>query len=87
MFIGLNVESADPGETPTSSNTGKNIGVYAVSEDGRRTAEISTTCFATGGLELGDEEVVYADEQLNILLIAGKNIGGEYARILALYPN
>lgn len=87
MFIGLNVESADPGETPTSSNTGKNIGVYAVSEDGRRTAEISTTCFATGGLELGDEEVVYADEQLNILLIAGKNIGGEYARILALDTN
>ena len=35
-------------------------------------------------LENGDEYVVYADEQLNILVLSGRNDSGVYAKILAL---
>lgn len=35
-------------------------------------------------LENGDEYVVYADEQLNILVLSGKNDSGVYAKILEL---
>ena len=60
------------------------IGIYAVSKDGRRTAGINTACFGMSNLENGDEYVVYADEQLNILVLSGRNDSGVYAKILAL---
>ena len=70
--------------TPEGLFMADSIGVYAVSKDGRRTAEINTACFGMSNLENGDEYVVYADEQLNILVLSGKNDSGVYAEILEL---
>lgn len=86
LFIGPNVDGsiANDKAMPEELFITDSIGIYAVSKDGRRTAEINTVCFGTSNLENGDEYVVYADEQLNILVLSGRNDSGVYAKILAL---
>ena len=86
LFIGPNVDGfiASDNTTPEGLFVTDSIGVYAVSKDGRRTAEINTACFGMSNLENGDEYVVYADEQLNILVLSGRNDSGVYAKILEL---
>ena len=86
LFIGPNVDGfiASDNTTPEGLFVTDSIGVYVVSKDGRRTAEINTACFGMSNLENGDEYVVYADEQLNILVLSGRNDSGVYAKILEL---
>ena len=86
LFIGPNVDGFVANDKTTLEGlfVTDSIGVYAVSKDGRRTAEINTACFGMSNLENGDEYVVYADEQLNILVLSGKNDSGVYAKILEL---
>ena len=87
LFIGPNVDgfiANNDKTTPEGLFVTDSIGVYAVSKDGRRTAEINTACFGMSNLENGDEYVVYADEQLNILVLSGRNDSGVYAKILEL---
>ncbi len=84
LFIGMNVaQSTD--KPPTSPETEKFVGVYVISNDGRSTFEIRTTIFGTSTQPEGKEEVVYADEQLGILVASGCGGRGEYyARVLDL---
>lgn len=86
LFIGPNVDGfiASDKAMPEGLFVTDSIGVYVVSKDGRRTAEINTACFGMSNLENGDEYVVYADEQLNILVLSGRNDSGVYAKILEL---
>ena len=85
LFFGPIVQSVKDENTPfESADVQKTIGVFATWNDGRETALLDISLFRD--LIPGDrtENVIYADEQLNIVVISGYGDEGEYMRIIEL---
>ena len=85
LFFGPIVQSVKDENTPfESADVQKTIGVFATWNDGRETALLDISLFRD--LIPGDrtENVLYADEQLNIVAVSGYGSEGEYMRIIEL---
>ena len=85
LFFGPIVQSVKDENTPfESTDAQKTIGVFATWNDGRETALLDISLFRD--LIPGDrtENVLYADEQLNIVAVSGYGSEGEYMRIIEL---
>lgn len=85
LFFGPIVQSVKDENTPfESADAQKTIGVFATWNDGRETALLDISLFRD--LIPGDrtENVLYADEQLNIVAVSGYGSEGEYMRIIEL---
>ena len=85
LFFGPIVQSVKDENTPfESADAQKTIGVFATWNDGRETALLDISLFRD--LIPGDrtENVLYADEQLNIVVVSGYGDEGEYMRIIEL---
>ena len=85
LFFGPIVQSVKDENTPfESADAQKTIGVFATWNDGRETALLDISLFRD--IIPGDntENVIYADEQLNIVAVSGYGSEGEYMRIIEL---
>ena len=85
LFFGPIVQSVKDENTPfESADAQKTIGVFATWNDGRETALLDISLFRD--IIPGDntENVLYADEQLNIVAVSGYGSEGEYMRIIEL---
>lgn len=85
LFFGPIVQSVKDENTPfESADAQKTIGVFATWNDGRETALLDISLFRD--IIPGDntENVIYADEQLNIVVVSGYGAEGEYMRIIEL---
>lgn len=85
LFFGPIVQSVKDENTPfESTDAQKTIGVFATWNDGRETALLDISLFRD--IIPGDntENVIYADEQLNIVVVSGYGDEGEYMRIIRL---
>lgn len=85
LFFGPIVQSVKDENTPfESADAQKTIGIFATWNDGRETALLDISLFRD--LIPGDstENVLYADEQLNIVAVSGYGSEGEYMRIIEL---
>ena len=85
LFFGPIVQSVKDENTPfESTDAQKTIGVFATWNDGRETALLDISLFRD--IIPGDktENVIYADEQLNIVAVSGYGSEGEYMRIIEL---
>ncbi len=85
LFFGPIVQSVKDENTPFESiDAQKTIGVFATWNDGRETALLDISLFRD--IIPGDntENVIYADEQLNIVVVSGYGDEGEYMRIIGL---
>ena len=85
LFFGPIVQSVKDENTPfESTDAQKTIGVFATWNDGRETALLDISLFRD--IIPGDnlENVIYADEQLNIVVVSGYGDEGEYMRIIEL---
>ena len=85
LFFGPIVQSVKDESTPfESTDAQKTIGVFATWNDGRETALLDISLFRD--IIPGDnlENVIYADEQLNIVVVSGYGDEGEYMRIIEL---
>ena len=85
LFFGPIVQSVKDENTPfESADAQKTIGVFATWNDGRETALLDISLFRD--IIPGDntENVIYADEQLNIVVVSGYGDEGEYMRIIEL---
>ena len=85
LFFGPIVQSVKDENTPfESTDAQKTIGVFATWNDGRETALLDISLFRD--IIPGDktENVIYADEQLDIVVVSGYGDEGEYMRIIGL---
>lgn len=85
LFFGPIIQSVKDENTPfESTDAQKTIGVFATWNDGRETALLDISLFRD--IIPGDntENVIYADEQLNIVVVSGYGDEGEYIRIIGL---
>lgn len=85
LFFGPIVQSVKDENTPfESADARKTIGVFATWNDGRETALLDISLFRD--IIPGDntENVIYADEQLKIVVVSGYGDEGEYMRIIEL---
>ena len=85
LFFGPIVQSVKDENTPfESADAQKTIGVFATWNDGRETALLDISLFRD--IIPGDntENVIYADEQLNIVVVSGYGAEREYMRIIEL---
>ena len=85
LFFGPIIQSVKDENTPfESADAQKTIGVFATWNDGRETALLDISLFRD--IIPGDdsENVIYADEQLNIVVVSGYGDEGEYMRIMGL---
>ena len=85
LFFGPIVQSVKDENTPfESADAQKTIGVFATWNDGRETALLDISLFRD--IIPGDKtkNVIYADEQLNIVVVSGYGDEGEYMRIIEL---
>lgn len=85
LFFGPIVQSVKDENTPfESADAQKTIGVFATWNDGRETALLDISLFRD--IIPGDntENVIYADEQLNIVVVSGYGDEGEYMRTIGL---
>ena len=85
LFFGPIVQSVKDENTPfESADAQKTIGVFATWNDGRETALLDISLFRD--IIPGDntENVIYADEQLNIVVVSGYGDEGEYMRTIRL---
>lgn len=85
LFFGPIVQNVKDENTPfESADAQKTIGVFATWNDGRETALLDISLFRD--IIPGDntENVIYADEQLNIVVVSGYGDEGEYMRIIEL---
>lgn len=85
LFFGPIVQNVKDENTPfESADAQKTIGVFATWNDGRETALLDISLFRD--IIPGDntENVIYADEQLNIVVVSGYGDEGEYMRTIEL---
>lgn len=85
LFFGPIIQSVKDENTPfESADAQKTIGVFATWNDGRETALLDISLFRD--IIPGDKtkNVIYADEQLNIVVVSGYGDEGEYTRIIGL---
>ena len=85
LFFGPIVQSVKDENTPfESTDAQKTIGVFTTWNDGRETALLDISLFRD--IIPGDKtkNVIYADEQLNIVVVSGYGDEGEYMRIIEL---
>ena len=85
LFFGPIVQSVKDENTPfESADAQKTIGVFATWNDSRETALLDISLFRD--IIPGDntENVIYADEQLNIVVVSGYGDEGEYMRTIGL---
>ena len=85
LFFGPIVQSVKDENTPfESADAQKTIGVFATWNDGRETALLDISLFRDIIPGDSSENVIYADEQLNIVVVSGYGDEGEYMRIIEL---
>ena len=85
LFFGPIVQSVKDENTPFESTDAKKmIGVFATWNDGRETALLDISLFRDITPGDSSENVIYADEQLNIVVVSGYGDEGEYMRIIGL---
>ena len=85
LFFGPIVQSVKDENTPfESTDAQKTIGVFATWNDGRETALLDISLFRDIIPGDSSENVIYADEQLNIVVVSGYGDEGEYMRIIRL---
>ncbi len=85
LFFGPIVQSVKDENTPfESADARKTIGVFATWNDGRETALLDISLFRDIIPGDSSENVIYADEQLNIVVVSGYGDEGEYMRIIEL---
>lgn len=85
LFFGPIVQSVKDENTPfESADAQKTIGVFATWNDGRETALLDISLFRDIIPGDNSENVIYADEQLNIVVVSGYGDEGEYMRIIGL---
>ena len=85
LFFGPIVQSVKDENTPfESADAQKTIGVFATWNDGRETALLDISLFRDIIPGDNSENVIYADEQLNIVAVSGYGSEGEYMRIIEL---
>ena len=85
LFFGPIVQSVKDESTPfESADARKTIGVFATWNDGRETALLDISLFRDIIPGDSSENVIYADEQLNIVVVSGYGDEGEYMRIIRL---
>ena len=85
LFFGPIVQSVKDENTPfESTDAQKTIGVFATWNDGRETALLDISLFRDIIPGDNSENVIYADEQLNIVIVSGYGDEGEYMRIIEL---
>lgn len=85
LFFGPIVQSVKDENTPfESTDAQKTIGVFATWNDGRETALLDISLFRDIIPGDNSENVIYADEQLNIVVVSGYGDEGEYMRIIGL---
>lgn len=85
LFFGPIVQSVKDENTPfESADARKTIGVFATWNDGRETALLDISLFRDIIPGDSSENVIYADEQLNIVVVSGYGDEGEYMRIIGL---
>ena len=85
LFFGPIVQSVKDENTPfESTDAQKTIGVFATWNDGRETALLDISLFRDIIPSDSSENVIYADEQLNIVIVSGYGDEGEYMRIIEL---
>ena len=85
LFFGPIVQSVKDENTPfESADAQKTIGVFATWNDGRETALLDISLFRD--IIPGDntENVIYADEQLKIVVVSGYGAEREYMRVIEL---
>ena len=85
LFFGPIVQSVKDENTPfESTDAQKTIGVFATWNDGRETALLDISLFRNIIPGDSSENVIYVDEQLNIVVVSGYGDEGEYMRIMGL---
>ena len=85
LFFGPIVQSVKDENTPfESADAQKTIGVFATWNDGRETALLDISLFRDIIPGDNSENVIYADEQLNIVVVSGYGDEREYMRIIEL---
>ena len=85
LFFGPIVQSIkDENTLFESTDARKTIGVFATWNDGRETALLDISLFRDIIPGDSSENVIYADEQLNIVVVSGYGDEGEYMRIMGL---
>lgn len=85
LFFGPIVQSVKDESTPfESTDARKTIGVFATWNDGRETALLDISLFRDIIPGDNSENVIYADEQLNIVVVSGYGDEGEYMRTIGL---
>lgn len=85
LFFGPIVQSVKDENTPfESTDAQKTIGVFATWNDGRETALLDISLFRDIIPGDSSENVIYADEQLNIVVVSGYGDEGEYMRTIGL---
>ena len=85
LFFGPIVQSVKDENTPfESADAQKTIGVFATWNDGRETALLDISLFRDIIPGDNSENVIYADEQLNIVVVSGYGNEGEYMRTIGL---
>ena len=85
LFFGPIVQSVKDENTPfESADAQKTIGVFATWNDGRETALLDISLFRDIIPGDSSENVIYADEQLDIVVVSGYGDEGEYMRIIGL---
>ena len=85
LFFGPIVQSVKDENTPfESTDAQKMIGVFATWNDGRETALLDISLFRDIIPGDNSENVIYADEQLNIVVVSGYGAEGEYMRTIGL---
>ena len=85
LFFGPIIQSVKDENTPFESTDAKKmIGVFATWNDGRETALLDISLFRDIIPGDNSENVIYADEQLNIVVVSGYGAEGEYMRIIEL---
>ena len=85
LFFGPIVQSVKDENTPfESADAQKTIGVFATWNDGRETTLLDISLFRDIIPGDNSENVIYADEQLNIVVVSGYGDEGEYMRTIGL---
>ena len=85
LFFGPIVQSVKDENTPFEfADARKTIGVFATWNDGRETALLDISLFRDIIPGDNSENVIYADEQLNIVVVSGYGDEGEYMRTIGL---
>ena len=85
LFFGPIIQSVKDENTPfESADAQKTIGVFATWNDSRETALLDISLFRDLIPGNRTENVIYADEQLNIVVVSGYGDEGEYMRTIGL---